>query len=177
MLLIPTIFHLYHVVNKLHWNGMIMMMMSALIDQHAKLEHYSSSSLIQHSMSFHSDTLFWFRTSLVFVLTPKCCVLSGEATHTSFIVFIVNIQQKQSHTTFYEKNVWTAMVINSTNTNKMNNHLSPVLTEHKNDQGILRSKSMSQCGTDTKTYLIADATCKSISSPHLWRTDNTMAKR
>ena len=37
-------------------------------------------------MSLHSDTLFWFRASQS-ALSPKCCMLSGEATHTNFIVF------------------------------------------------------------------------------------------
>ena len=39
-------------------------------------------------MSLHSDTLSWFRANqTVFARPPWCCVLSGEATNTTFIVF------------------------------------------------------------------------------------------
>jgi hypothetical protein len=38
-------------------------------------------------MSPHSDTLPGFRADQVFALCPYCCMLSGEATNTNFIVF------------------------------------------------------------------------------------------
>ena len=37
-------------------------------------------------MSPHSDTLFLIPSQQVFVLSPACCVLNGEATNTNFIV-------------------------------------------------------------------------------------------
>ena len=37
-------------------------------------------------MSLHLDTLFGFRANSL-SLIPYCCVLSGEATNTNFIVF------------------------------------------------------------------------------------------
>ena len=54
------------------------------------LNIYSASSLKQQSrvdMSPHSDTLSGFRAEPVFALNPSCCVLSGEETHTNFLVF------------------------------------------------------------------------------------------
>ena len=44
-----------------------------VLDQHAELNFYSASSLKQQSlvdMSFHLDTLFWFRANQFFSLCP-----------------------------------------------------------------------------------------------------------
>ena len=38
-------------------------------------------------MSIHSDTLFWFRANKSLLFLLKCCMLGGDATDTSFIVF------------------------------------------------------------------------------------------
>ena len=49
-----------------------------VLDQHAKLDFYSASSLKQQfarvDVSLHSDTLFWFRAnqSLLFLLNAVC---------------------------------------------------------------------------------------------------------
>jgi len=43
-------------------------------------------------------------------------------------------------------------VNNSTDFNKINNHLSSSLTEHKKDHNIWRWKSSSSFGTDTKMW-------------------------
>ena len=42
------------------------------------------------------------------------------------------------------------MVINSTNINKANNHLSPQSTEHKKNHDVCHWKSKSWLGTGTK---------------------------
>jgi hypothetical protein len=84
---------LYHGKNKLHfwWNGDDDVRF--VLDQHPELDFYSPSSLKQQStgrhcrstLSFHTDTLFWFRTkqSLLFLINAAC----REATNTNFIVF------------------------------------------------------------------------------------------
>jgi hypothetical protein len=47
-----------------------------ILDQHAELDMHSASSLKQQrvDISFHSDTLFWFRAnqSLLFLLNAAC---------------------------------------------------------------------------------------------------------
>jgi hypothetical protein len=51
---------------------------------------YSASSLKQQSVNRHVSplkTLSCFWAKPVFALSPKCCVLSGEAANTNFIVF------------------------------------------------------------------------------------------
>ena len=58
--------------------------------------------------------------------------------------FRVLLLQKQQFRTFYEKNVETVMVNDSTNINKTSNHLSSQLTEHKikpNDISLQKSRS------------------------------------
>ena len=55
-----------------------------VLDQHAELDFYSSSSLKQQSagdMSLHSDTLFWFRAnqSLLFLLNAACLAEKQQA--------------------------------------------------------------------------------------------------
>ena len=64
--------------------------MSALLDQFAELDSYSVSSLKQPSADRHVAPLghiILIPSQPVFALTPYCYVLSGEATHTNFIVF------------------------------------------------------------------------------------------
>ena len=59
-------------------------------DQHAELDFYSASSLKQHSTGRHVAPLghvIMILSQPVFSLSPECCVLSGEATNTNFIVF------------------------------------------------------------------------------------------
>jgi hypothetical protein len=46
--------------------------------------------------------------------------------------------------------LWKVMVNNSTNINKMNNHLSPLITEHEKYHDIWRWKFQSWLGTGTK---------------------------
>ena len=49
------------------------------------LAHWNNSP--QVNMSLHSHTLFWFWADQSFALSSQCCMLSGEATNTNFIVF------------------------------------------------------------------------------------------
>jgi hypothetical protein len=49
------------------------------------LAHWNNSLRID--MSPHSDTLSWFRANQSLLFLLNCCVLSGEATNTNFIVF------------------------------------------------------------------------------------------
>ena len=61
-----------------------------VLDQHAELDLHSASSLKQRSAGRHIAPLrhtILIPNQPVFVLSPQCCVLSGEATNTSFIVF------------------------------------------------------------------------------------------
>jgi hypothetical protein len=54
------------------------------------LDFYSVSSLKQHSADRHVAPLghiILIPSQPVFALSPECCVLSGEATNTNFIVF------------------------------------------------------------------------------------------
>jgi len=54
------------------------------------MDFYSASSLKQQSAGRHVAPLghiILIPTQPVFALSPKCCVLSGEATNISFIVF------------------------------------------------------------------------------------------
>ena len=61
-----------------------------VLDQHAELDFYCASSLKQQSADRHVAPLkhlILISSQPVFVLSPWCCVLSGEATHTNFMVF------------------------------------------------------------------------------------------
>jgi len=61
-----------------------------VLDQHTELDFYSASSLKQQSADRHVAILghiILIPSQPVFALSPKCCVLSGEATNTNFIVF------------------------------------------------------------------------------------------
>ena len=58
-----------------------------VLHQHTSLDlfvpiHRNNSPRLD--LTLHSDTLSWIRPSS---LCPCCCVFSGEATHTNFIVF------------------------------------------------------------------------------------------
>ena len=58
--------------------------------QHSELDFYSVSSLKQQSAGRHVAPLahiILIPSQPVFALSPKCCVLSGEATNTNFIVY------------------------------------------------------------------------------------------
>ena len=84
-----AIFQLYHGENKLIFNKM--MMRSALYYTNPqRWIVYSASSLKQQSADRHVASLghiILILNQLVFALSPKCCVLSREATNTNFIVF------------------------------------------------------------------------------------------
>ena len=62
-----------------------------VLDQHAELDFfYSASSLKQQSAGRYVAPLrhiILTSSQPVFALTPQCCVLSGEATNTNFLVF------------------------------------------------------------------------------------------
>ena len=61
-----------------------------VLDQHAELDFNSVNSLKQQSAVRHVDPLghiILIPSQPVFALFPYCCVLSGEATNTNFIVF------------------------------------------------------------------------------------------
>jgi hypothetical protein len=61
-----------------------------VLDQHAELEFYSASSLKQQSADRHIAPLrhiIPIQSQPFFALSPYCCVLSGEATNTNFIIF------------------------------------------------------------------------------------------
>ena len=61
-----------------------------VLDQHAELDFYSASSLKQQSAARHIALLrhiILIPSQQVFALSPKCCMLSGEATNTNLIVF------------------------------------------------------------------------------------------
>jgi hypothetical protein len=75
----------YHGENMLNFDEMIMMsalhytnMLSWIF---IVLTHWNNSLWIE--MSLHSDKLSWFWDKPVFALSPKCFVLSGEATNTN----------------------------------------------------------------------------------------------
>ena len=61
-----------------HWNN------NPRVDMSLHSDHWNNNPRVD--MSLHSDTLSWFRADQVFALTSLSCVLSGEATHTNFIV-------------------------------------------------------------------------------------------
>jgi hypothetical protein len=61
-----------------------------VLDQHAELDFYSASALKQQSADRHVAPLghiIPILRKLVFPLSPYCCMLSREATHTNIIVF------------------------------------------------------------------------------------------
>ena len=61
-----------------------------VLDQHSELEFYSTSSLKQKSTGRHVAPLRHINLILrqpAFALSPYCCVLSGEAKNTNFVVF------------------------------------------------------------------------------------------
>jgi hypothetical protein len=80
-----AIFQLYYGENKLIFNEA-----RFVLDQHAELDFNSASSLKQQSAGRHVAPLghiILILSQPVFALSPYCCVLSGEATNTNFIVF------------------------------------------------------------------------------------------
>jgi hypothetical protein len=83
-----AIFQLYHGENKLIFNEIYEV--RYVLDQHAELDFYSASSLKQQSVGRHVAPLWHIiliPSQPVFALSPECCLLSGEATNTNFIVF------------------------------------------------------------------------------------------
>ena len=61
-----------------------------VLDQHPWLNFYSASSLKQQFAGRHIAPLgriILIPSHPVFAISPYCCVLSGEATNTNFIVF------------------------------------------------------------------------------------------
>ena len=80
---------LYHGENKLILNEMMIDEVRFVLDQHAELDFYNTSSLKQQSADRHIAPLghiILIQSQPVFDLSPYCCVLSGEATSTIFIV-------------------------------------------------------------------------------------------
>jgi hypothetical protein len=61
---------------------------------------------------------------------------------------------KEQHSLVCGKKVYTVMVNNSSNINKMNNHLSPQLIAHKTEQDIWDCKFRSWLEEGTKMYLL-----------------------
>jgi hypothetical protein len=64
------------------------------LDQHDYLDFYSASSLKQQFMDRHATPLghiSLIKNLTVFTISPKCCVLSVEATHTNFIKRIIGV--------------------------------------------------------------------------------------
>ena len=60
-----------------------------VLDQHAKLDFYSASSLKRAGRHVTPlGHIILIPSQPVFVLSPKCCVLSGEATHINFIALV-----------------------------------------------------------------------------------------
>jgi hypothetical protein len=60
------------------------------LDQHTELDVYSASSLKQQSAGREVaplEHIILIPSQPLFALPPECCVLSGEATNTNFIVF------------------------------------------------------------------------------------------
>ena len=61
-----------------------------VLDQHAELDFYSANSLKQKSAARYVAAfghIILIASQPVFTLSPKCCVLSKEATNTNVIVF------------------------------------------------------------------------------------------
>ena len=80
-----AILQIYHGENKLIFNEMVMRF--AL---YAELDFYSTSSLKQQFAGRHVvpiGHIIQIPSQPVLALSPKCCVLSREATHTNCIVF------------------------------------------------------------------------------------------
>ena len=62
-----------------------------VLDKHDELDCYSASSLKQQSADRHVAQIghiILIPREPVFVLSPKCCVLSGEPTNTNLIVLV-----------------------------------------------------------------------------------------
>ena len=84
-----AIFQLYHDGNNLIFNEDDDEVCFVL-DQHAELDFYSANSLKQQYTVRHVAPLghiILIPSQPVFALSPEWCVLSGEVTHTNFIVF------------------------------------------------------------------------------------------
>jgi hypothetical protein len=80
-----AIFQLYHGVNKLVFNEMMMRSALYLVGF-----FHSASSLKQQSADRHVTLLghiILIQSQPVFALSPQCSMLSGEATNTYFLVF------------------------------------------------------------------------------------------
>ena len=70
-----------------------------VLDQHAELDFYSASWLKQRSSDRHVAPLghiILIPGQPVFALSPECCVLSGEATNTNFLVFGLTLSGLES---------------------------------------------------------------------------------
>jgi len=73
----------------IRWNGNDL---RVLLDQHAKLNLYSASSMTQHYAGRHVAPLWHIiliPSQTVCVLMPFYCVLSGEITNTNVFVFVL----------------------------------------------------------------------------------------
>jgi hypothetical protein len=81
-----------------------------VLNQHAELDFYCASSLKQQ---FTGRYITPFRHIIlipsqpVFALSPKCCVLSGEATNTNFIVLVWPDQGSHPQSTAPEASMLT----------------------------------------------------------------------
>jgi hypothetical protein len=77
---------------------------------------YSASSLKQQSTERHAPLwhIILILSQPVFALSPKCCMLSGEATNTNFIVFILTRSRLEPtiyHTRGQHANHYTTDVV------------------------------------------------------------------
>ena len=71
-----------------------------MLDQHDELVFYCASSLKQQSAGRHVAPIghiILILSKPVFALSPKCWVLSGEATNTNFKVFGLNSTRIRTH--------------------------------------------------------------------------------
>jgi hypothetical protein len=104
-----AIFQLYHGKKKLIFYEITMIFIV--------LAHWNNSLRID--MLPHLDTLSWFRANHS-ALSPKCYILSREATNTNFIVFCLTWS-------------WLEPTINHTRGEHANPHIQQKLVNNKND--------------------------------------------
>jgi len=67
------------------------------------LEQHADTTVLRLTCRSTRNTLFWFRANQAF-LSPYCCVLSGEATNTNFIIFGLT-RTRGEHTIHYATDV------------------------------------------------------------------------
>ena len=101
----------------------VLLDLSFVLDQHAKLDFYSASSLKQQSAGRHVAPLglmILIPSQPVFVLSAKCFMLSGDSTNTNSIVFGLNqsvLERTIYHTRGEHANHYTTDVAKTYHTN------------------------------------------------------------